>query len=41
VASTFILVLNWWTESRSPLPPKEVNVLFRALVEPTLATAIP
>ena len=37
VASTFILVLNWWVESRSPLPPTEVNALFRALVLPTLA----
>jgi AcrR family transcriptional regulator len=37
VASTFILVLNWWVESRSPLPPKEVNDLFRALIVPTLA----
>jgi AcrR family transcriptional regulator len=41
VASTFILVLNWWVESRSQLPPREVNALFRALVQPTLATAIP
>jgi AcrR family transcriptional regulator len=37
VASTFILVLNWWVESRTPLPPKEVNDLFRALILPTLA----
>ncbi len=37
VASTFILVLNWWLESRSPLAPKEVNDLFRALILPTLA----
>lgn len=37
VASTFILVLNWWVESRSRLPPTEVNDLFRALVLPTLA----
>ncbi|MPZ30243.1 MAG: TetR family transcriptional regulator [Rhodospirillales bacterium] len=37
VASTFILVLNWWVESRSPLPAKEVNDLFRALILPTLA----
>jgi hypothetical protein len=36
-ASTFILVLNWWMENRSPLPPKEVNDLFRALILPTLA----
>ena len=37
VASTFILVLNWWVESRSQLPPKEVNDLFRSLILPTLA----
>jgi AcrR family transcriptional regulator len=41
VASTFILVLNWWVESRSPLLPREVNALFRTLVHPTLAAAIP
>jgi AcrR family transcriptional regulator len=40
VASTFILVLNWWVENRSPLPPKEVNDLFRALILPTLAAAL-
>jgi AcrR family transcriptional regulator len=37
VASTFILVLNWWMESRSPLPPKDVDDFFRALILPTLA----
>ena len=37
VASTFILVLNWWVESRSPLPSKGINDLFRALILPTLA----
>jgi hypothetical protein len=37
LASTFILVLNWWVERRSPLPPKEINELFRALVLPTLS----
>jgi AcrR family transcriptional regulator len=36
VASTFILVLNWWTESQSPLSPDEVNALFRGLIQPTL-----
>ena len=36
-ASTFIQGLNWWMESRSPLPAKEVNDLFRALILPTLA----
>ncbi len=39
VASTFHLVLNWWVESRNPLPPKVVNDLFRALVLPTLSAA--
>lgn len=37
VASTFILVLNWWLETRSALRPKEVNDLFRSLVLPTFA----
>jgi hypothetical protein len=37
VASTFIQVLNWWMESRNPLPAKQVNDLFRALILPTLA----
>jgi len=41
VASTFILVLNWWVESRNPLPPKEINSLLRALVQPTFAAAFP
>jgi len=36
VASTFILVLNWWLESRSLLAPKEVNDLFRSLIRPAL-----
>ena len=27
VAATFILVLNWWVESRSPLPPSDVDAL--------------
>lgn len=38
VASAFILVLNWWVESKSPLPAKEVNALFRALILPALAS---
>jgi len=37
IASTFTLVLNWWVESRSPLPPDEIDEVFRALVLPTLA----
>lgn len=41
VASTFILLLNWWVQSRNPLPPKEADALFRALVQPTLVSALP
>jgi len=37
IASTFILVLNWWVESKNPLPAKEINNLFLALVLPSLA----
>ena len=39
VASTFVLVLNWWLESQIRLSPKEVDAVFRALVLPTLASA--
>lgn len=39
VASTFVLVLNWWLEGGSPLAPKEINDSFRTLVLPTLAAA--
>ena len=40
VASTFLLVLNWWVESRSPLTPNEANDLFRELILPTLADTL-
>ena len=40
IAATFILVLNWWAERRTPLPPAEADALFRALVLPTLAEAL-
>jgi hypothetical protein len=40
VASTFVLVLNWWVESNSPLSPKEVNDLFRKLTLPTLSACL-
>jgi AcrR family transcriptional regulator len=39
VASTFILVLDWWVEGRSKLPPEDINGLFRALVLPALAAS--
>ena len=37
VASTFVLVLNWWLEKRMRLLPKEINDVFRRLTLPTLA----
>jgi AcrR family transcriptional regulator len=37
VVSTFVLVLNWWLEIETPLPAREADRLFRALVEPSLA----
>lgn len=37
VASTFVLVLNWWLDNRMRLPPKEINDVFRKLTLPTLA----
>jgi len=40
IASTFVLVLNWWVESDSPLPAREADSLFRGLIEPSLAQAL-
>ena len=39
IAATFILVLNWWAESRNPLPPAESDAIFRALLMPSLTAA--
>jgi AcrR family transcriptional regulator len=39
IVGTFILVLNWWVDSESPLTPHEVDALFLRLVSPTLAAA--
>jgi AcrR family transcriptional regulator len=40
IASTFILVLNWWVERKSTLSPKDVNELFHAMILPTLAATL-
>lgn len=40
IASTFVLVLNWWVESDSPLPARQADSLFRSLIEPSLADAL-
>lgn len=37
-AGTFVLVLDWWIESKSQISPSAVNDLFRLLVMPTLAS---
>jgi AcrR family transcriptional regulator len=36
VASTYVLVLNWWVESDSALTPADVDACFRHLVVPAL-----
>ena len=40
IASTFVLVLNWWVDSNSQLRPKEVNDVFRALTLPILSDCL-
>lgn len=37
IASTFVLVLNWWLDKRMRLPAKEINDVFRKLTLPTLS----
>jgi AcrR family transcriptional regulator len=37
VASTFVLVLNWWVDTDSALAATDVNAYFRELVLPSLA----
>jgi AcrR family transcriptional regulator len=37
IAATFVLVLNWWVESRSGLTAAEINERFLALVAPVTA----
>ena len=37
IASTFVLVLNWWLQTRSSLSAENANDLFLALVVPALA----
>ena len=41
MASTFVLVLNWWVGSRSRWSPKEAHAVFRELVMPTLNAISP
>ncbi len=39
VASTFVLVLDWWVDSDCASSPAEADALFRALVLPALSAA--
>ena len=39
VASTFILVLNWWLGVGGARSPREADALFRALVNPVFAVS--
>ena len=36
VASTFVVVLDWWLDKRMRMPPKEINDVFRRLTSPIL-----
>jgi AcrR family transcriptional regulator len=40
IVTTFVLVLNWWLESRSRLSAREVDDVFLALVVPALTSAV-
>lgn len=37
IASTFVVVLNWWLDEQMRMPPNEINDVFRKLTSPTLA----
>ena len=40
VAATYVLVLEWWVESDHPLPARQADERFRALVLPVLAAVL-
>ena len=39
VAGTFVLVLNWWVDTQSPLSPREIDDVYLTLVGPALQAA--
>jgi AcrR family transcriptional regulator len=39
VVGTFIIVLNWWVDTESPLSPHEIDDVFLTLVGPALSAA--
>jgi AcrR family transcriptional regulator len=38
LVSTYISVLTWWLNSKNPVPPKDIDVAYRQLVLPCLAS---
>jgi AcrR family transcriptional regulator len=38
LVSTFISVMTWWLNSKNPVPPKDIDVAYRRLVAPCLAS---
>jgi AcrR family transcriptional regulator len=40
IATTFVLVLDWWLESDTEVSAREAHALFRGLVEPSLAAVL-
>ena len=40
IVSTFILTLDWWIDSGSPLSAQQADVVFQSLVLPTLTAAM-
>lgn len=39
IVGTFIVVLNWWVDTESPLSPHEIDDLFLTMVGPALSAA--
>jgi AcrR family transcriptional regulator len=38
LTSTFISVLTWWLNAKNPVPPREIDLTYRQLVLPCLAS---
>jgi hypothetical protein len=38
LVSTFISVMSWWLNARNPVPPKNIDPIYRRLVLPCLAS---
>ena len=38
LVSSFISVMTWWLNARSPVPPREIDAAYRGLVLPCLAS---